>query len=145
MGCQSSTLQTNVDADSTEVTKPKVVSQYDGTYRFDAKTYKDAQLKNKDSLFKKMKPEDVDRMMRIFKPFTIDVQGNDVMATFSHDVIKGKITPLSKSSKETKLFMTPLDEEKKDQTVTLIIRGNEMIVDPGKKEVDKMFFRRVGE
>lgn len=116
---------------------------YDGVYVFDTETYKQVQLDNADSVFKKMKPEDVDRLMQIFRPFKIELVGNQAVASFSHDVIKGELKTLEKNGATSKLFMTPTDEKKKDQTVTLIITGEKMILDPGKKETDKMFFKKV--
>ena len=85
----------------------------------------------------------MDRMMQIFRPFKIEVEGNTATASFSHDVIKGQLTKLSNNSGVTRLNMTPLDKNKKDQAVTLIIQENELVLDPGKKETDKMYFKRV--
>ena len=35
------------------------------------------------------------------------------------------------------------DQRKRDQAVTLIIEGDHMVLDPGKKETDKMYFKKV--
>lgn len=129
---------------STQSTQSKSgQSSHDGVYVFDTETYKQVQLDNADSVFKKMKPEDVDRLMQIFRPFKIELTGNQAIASFSHDIIKGELKTLEKNGATSKLFMTPTDEKKKDQTVTLIITGEKMILDPGKKETDKMFFKKV--
>lgn len=129
---------------TTEITKSTTpASAHDGTYVFDMETYRQVQLANADSVFKNMKPEDIDRLMQVFKPFKIEVAGQTATASFSHDVIKGELKTLEQSGTTAKLFMTPLDVDKKDQTVTLIITGTQMVLDPGKNESDKMFFKKV--
>lgn len=116
---------------------------YNGTYLFDAEKYKNEQLKHADSIFKKMKPKDLERMMQVFRPFKIEVSGNNATASFAHDVIKGNLKTLKRINGGAHLFMTPTDESKRDQTVTLIIKDDELVLDPGRKETDKMFFKRV--
>lgn len=120
----------------------KVTSTHDGTYIFDTEKYKQVQLE-KNKLFKKMKPKDQELMMKIFRPFQITVQGNQATASFAHDVVKGNLTTMTDQSGVTRFHMTPLDASKKDQTVTLIIEENDLVLDPGKKETDKMYFKRV--
>ncbi len=90
-----------------------------------------------------MKPEDIDKMMRIFQPFTIEVEGDRAVAIFSSEIIKGKLTKLSATATETRLHMTPTEASKKDQSVTLIIQGKDLVLDPGKAETDKMYFTKV--
>ncbi|MBF0103838.1 MAG: hypothetical protein HQM16_00800 [Deltaproteobacteria bacterium] len=117
-------------------------SPYNGTYLFDTETYKSEQLKHEDSIFKKLKPEDLERMMQVFKPFKIEVAGQNATAVFSHDIIKGSLKTIRRTNEGAHLFMTPLDENKTDQTVTLIIEADRLVLDPGRKETDKMFFKR---
>lgn len=128
---------------TTAISVKPSTSPHNGTYIFDALRYKTEQLKYTDSLFKDMKPEDIDKMMHIFKPFTIEVEGDRAVASFSSEIIKGKLTKLSSTATETRLHMTPVDAAKKDQTVTLIIQGKDLILDPGKAETDKMYFTKV--
>lgn len=116
---------------------------HDGVYLFNMEKYKAEQLKHPDSVFKKMSEKDLGRMMQVFRPFKIEVEGKTATATFSHDVIKGKLKTLEKDSRRSRLFMTPMDQKKRDQTVTLIIEGDDLVLDPGKKETDKMYFKRV--
>ena len=42
-----------------------------------------------------------------------------------------------------KYNMIPNEEDKRDQTVTLIFDGSNLVLDPGKKESDKMYFKRL--
>lgn len=118
-------------------------AEFNGTYMFDAEKYKQAQLDSNSSVFKNMKEQDVEQMLKIFKPFRIEIEGNTAKASFSHDVIQGTVATLKKTDNETHLHMTPNDDNKKDQAVNLIIRGNELILDPGKTEADRMFFKKV--
>ena len=135
------TLQHNVEA----VSKPAVTNIYSGTYLFDVQKYRDVQMNQQDSLFKDMKPEDIEKMMRIFKPFKIEVNGSEAQATFAQDVIKGRLNTLQASQQRTLLNMIPVDEDKQDQAVTLIIEGDQLVLDPGKREIDKMYFTRMRE
>jgi hypothetical protein len=141
VGCNQNPSET-VSID-TVVTAEVPANDYEGTYSFDTKKYKSVQLLYKDSLFQKMSPEDVDRMMKIFKPFEIKIQGINAHATFSQDVVRGTLQAVSRSAQETRLKMIPIDDDKKNEIVELIIRGNQMVLDPGKKEIDKMYFKRV--
>ena len=140
---QSSTLHPSATEQAQEQTAQKASAQlpFNGTYFFDTEKYKTEQLKHDGSVFKKMKPRDLERMMSVFRPFKIEVAGNKATASFSNDVIQGTLTKRPNGA-GTHLFMTPDDEAKKDQTVTLIIEGDNLILDPGRKETDKMFFRR---
>ncbi|MFH1355962.1 MAG: hypothetical protein ABII18_02415 [bacterium] len=141
VGCAQTQTETvnNNPIPTTEVP----ANDYEGTYSFDTQKYKQVQLLYKDSLFQKMSPEDVDRMMKIFQPFKIEIQGGEVRAAFSQDIVRGTLKEVSRSAQETRLKMIPVDDDKKKETVELIIRGNQMILDPGKKEIDKMFFTRI--
>ncbi|OVE81358.1 hypothetical protein BVY03_04020 [bacterium K02(2017)] len=122
---------------------PKPKDPLSGTYIFDADKYKQEQLKHANSIFTKMKPKDLERMMAVFRPFKIEVNGDKAKASFSQEVINGRLKTLKKNASGASLFMTPTDENKKNQTVTLTIEGDKMILDPGRKETDKMFFKRV--
>lgn len=115
---------------------------HDGIYVFDVEKYKQVQLE-KNKTFKKMKPGDQELMMQIFKPFRIEVKGDKATASFAHDMIQGKLTSLSKSNNAARFRMTPVDESKRDQAVTLIFSGNNLVLDPGKRETDKMYFKRM--
>lgn len=121
----------------------KQTTPFDGLYVFDAETYKKDQEQQADSMFKDMKAEDVDKMLRIFKPFQIELEGKTATASFAHDVIKGSIQKISQSNQGAHLSMTPIDSDKKDQSVTLVIEGEQLILDPGKKLSDRMFFKKV--
>lgn len=116
---------------------------FDGTYVFDAEAYRRDQKEYKDSVLKEMKAEDVDKMMRIFKPYKIELSGEQATASFAYDVIRGRINQ-SGSSRHGVLFeMVPTDESKKDQVVKLIIHGENLILDPGKNPSDRMNFKKV--
>ena len=47
------------------VSKPAVANPYSGTYFFDVQKYRNVQMSQKASLFKDMKPEDVEKMMSL--------------------------------------------------------------------------------
>jgi len=123
-----------------DVVVVKAPTPYDGTYYFDIETYKSEQLKHNKSAYKNMKPDDLDKMMKIFKPYRIELEGDIGTASFAHDVVKGSITRLSQNTDEMKLRLMPSD--KKQTIMTLTIRGDSLILDPGKKESDKMFFKK---
>lgn len=120
----------------------KKVSELDGTYFFDTEKYRNEQLKQANSPFKEMKSEDIDKVIQVFRPFRIDVEGNKATASFANDVIQGELKTLKEGAGETRLFMTPSDADKKSDSVTIIINGQDLVLDPGKKESDKMFFKK---
>lgn len=113
-------------------------NSFDGTYVFDTEAYKVEQLRQDADAYKNLSQEDIDKMMRIFKPYRIEIEGDTAKASFAHDVITGKIRADTNSASETELKFMPQDKP----TLTFIIRGNSLVLDPGKKDSDKMFFKR---
>jgi len=143
MGCSGAQEQNKVVSEKGDPVQKQVeqelekkTSPFDGTYVFDMEKYKTEQLKQEDSMFKKMKPIDVDRMMRIFRPFKIQVEGDQAKASFSHDVITGKLIHLSRDNGLMKYNMIPNEEDKRDQTVTLIFDGSNLVLKCGTYQSD---------
>ena len=143
MPSDNQSSEINQESQTTQqVVQKTAVSQVDGTYVFDTNKYKEEQLKLKESTLKEMSAEDVDKLLNVFKPFRIDVNNGAAIATFSNDVVRGTLKTLSQNNETTRLFMTPTDEDKKNDAVTFIINGDSLVLDPGKKEADKMYFKK---
>ena len=141
LGCEEQ--QTLTGQDTLQVSAKKPSGPFDGTYVFDAEAYQKDQKAYKDSVLKDMKSEDVEKMMRIFKPYKVELSGEDATASFAYDVIQGKINKGGFSRNGTLFEMVPTDQSKKDQVVKLIIQGNSLILDPGKNPSERMNFRKV--
>lgn len=142
VGCQGEQVQggqkvAEIDSQKTEK------GPFDGTYVFDAEAYQRDQKEYKDSFLKEMKAEDVEKMMKIFRPYKVELSGETATASFAYDVIQGKINKGGRSRQGTLFEMVPTDQTKKDQVVKLIIDGDNLILDPGKNPSDRMNFKKV--
>lgn len=113
----------------------------DGVYQFDEEAYR-AHLKAlNDPMMKDIPAEAIEGMMAVFKSYTITISGTEATATFGDMAVKGSLKDVSANG-ETRLFMTPMDEDKKAQTVTLVIKDGKLTLDPGKTAADKMQFKK---
>lgn len=141
VGCQDESVQ--VGGQEAAQVESQKQSPFDGTYVFDAEAYQKDQKEYKDSFLKEMKPEDVEKMMRIFKPYKVELSGEVATASFAYDVIQGKINKGGNSKQGALFEMVPTDQAKKNQVVKLIIDGDNLILDPGKSPSDRMNFKKV--
>jgi hypothetical protein len=113
-----------------------------GVYVFDTDAFKASIQKTDDPMLKSM-PEDVlNQTMEGLKTFKIEVADSQATATFGTMVVKGNLSKTGDENGEVRYLMTPVDADKKNDTVNLIIKDNTLTLDPGKKETDKMYFKK---
>lgn len=114
-----------------------------GVYFFDGDAFRTT-LQNSDDPMLKSIPEDVMiQTLEGLKDFRIEITENSqAVATFGDVVVKGTLAKIGESGAESKFTMTPVDEDKKDDKVTLIVKEGRLTLDPGKKETDRMFFKK---
>ena len=114
-----------------------------GVYFFDGDAFRTT-LKNSDDEMLKSIPEDVmAQTLDGLKDFKIEItQDTQAVATFGDVVVKGTLAKIGVAGTESKFTMTPVDEDKKNDVVTLIVKDGSLILDPGKKETDRMFFKK---
>ena len=113
-----------------------------GNYNFDTEALKTTFKNSSDEMIKGM-PEDVlAQVVDGMKSFHIEVKDTEATATFGETVVKGTLSKAGEVDGETKFVMTPVDEDKKSDTVTIFIKGDTLTLDPGKKDIDKMFFKK---
>ncbi|EKD51182.1 MAG: hypothetical protein ACD_62C00318G0002 [uncultured bacterium] len=117
----------------------------DGTYYYDLSANKNYQLGLKDSLFEGVKPTEIDNILKIFRPFHVEINGDTAIVSFSREVISARLEKISSSAEETKFKLLPLDAKHKDQEAITTINKNQLMIDPGKQEKDKMFFTKAPE
>ena len=143
--CNKSGSTTSSDGASTDaVVQTAVVAQpvsNDGVYLFDEEAYRAHLKAMNDPMMKDIPAEAVEGMMAVFKSYTITIKGEEATATFGDMSVKGSLKDVSLNG-ETRLFMTPVDEDKKTQTVTLVIKDGKLVLDPGKTDADKMQFKK---
>lgn len=138
----TTTSATPGQATSTVTATATPTANLNGVYLFDTDAFK-ATLKTSDDPMLKDMPEDVmQQTMDGLKDFKIEVSDTTATATFGETVVKGNISKTSEAGGEVKYSMTPVDEDKKTEVVTLIFKDNKLTLDPGKKESDKMFFKK---
>jgi len=114
----------------------------DGVYQFDASTYKTALDKIDDPVFKNLTEDMMNQMMADLSKFTIEIKGNEATATFDDMVVKGALEKIASESNIIKFMMTPYDDDKKEDKATLIIEGQNLTLDPGRQETDKLYFKK---
>lgn len=120
----------------------KTGTNVDGNYVFDTDALKVALKNSGDQMMANM-PEDVlQQVIDGMKGFHIELKDTQATATFGETVVKGNLSKSGEESGEVKLVMTPLDEDKKQDAVTLIVKGDTLTLDPGKKDIDKMYFKK---
>lgn len=142
--CQSTAVKNESVQVAAPATQEVKANPVDGVYVFDSYRYKEEQLKHPDNVFKDVPAEDIDNVMKVFAPFQITIKKGTAAASFSNEVIRGSVKELSRSSQETRLQMKPTNEEHKNELLTLIITGDRLVLDPGKEEKDKMYYKRAG-
>lgn len=111
---------------------------YNGTYIFDTEAYKKQQLKQDPAAYIGLSSADIDKMMRIFKPYRIEIKGDVATASFANDAIVGKVSQHANLTNETHLKFTP---ENKPELM-FIINGDTLVLDSHNKDSDKMFFKK---
>ena len=120
---------------------PESVS-VDGIYQFDADVFMQNINKSEDPVFKNMPKDVVEKTVTGLKTFTLEIKGNEATANFSNVVVKGNLQKIDTQDGTMKFMMTPVDEDKKQDAVTIIIEGGKLTLDPGKEQMDKLFFRK---
>lgn len=114
----------------------------DGSYSFDAAKFMQNLGGTDDKMFQNMPKEMLDKMLEGLKTFTLEIKGNEATANFADVVVKGSLKKLESKDSSMRFLMTPNDEDKKDDTATLIIEGRNLTLDPGKDPTDRLFFSR---
>ena len=114
----------------------------DGIYQFDADVFMQNINKSEDPVFKNMPKDVVEKTIAGLKTFTLEIKGDEATANFSNVVVKGKLQKIDTQDGSMKFLMTPVDEDKKQDAVTIIIDGGKLTLDPGKEQMDKLFFRK---
>ncbi len=142
--CQTSTPLAPTAKDQPQTAPAVTQGPADGVYVFDAQKYKEEQLKHADNMFKNVRPQNIDKVMQIFVPFQISINRGMATASFANEVIRGKVETISQSAGETRLKMIPIDETRKDEVLLLTVTGDNLVMDPGKKETDKMYYKKAG-
>lgn len=123
--------------------KSAVVPSADGLYSFDAEVFVQNLSKSEDPIFKNMPKDFLDKTMAGLKTFTIEIKGSEATANFSTVVVKASLKKLDTTDGSVRFLMTPVDEDKKNDVATLIVEGNKLTLDPGKGQVDKLYFRKI--
>lgn len=133
-----STTSTNSTVQTAIVAQP---ASNDGVYLFDEEAYRAHLTAMNDPVMKDIPAEAIDGMMAVFKSYAITIKGDEATAAFGDMTVKGSLKDVSANG-ETRLFMTPVDEDKKTQTVTFVIKDGKLVLDPGKTDADKMQFKK---
>lgn len=115
----------------------------DGLYSFDTDVFVQNLTKAEDPVFKNMPKDVLDKTVAGLKTFTIEIKGDEATANFSNVVVKGSLKKLNTTDGSVRFLMTPLDEDKKNDTATIIIEDKKLTLDPGKQQVDKLFFQKI--
>lgn len=115
----------------------------DGVYSFDAGKFLQNLNQSEDPVFKNMPKEVLDKTVAGLKTFTIEIKGNEAAANFADVVVKGSLKKVDSTDGLVRFLMTPTDEDKKNDTATLIIDGKNLTLDPGKDKADQLFFSKM--
>lgn len=123
-------------------TKAPAAATVDGTYQLDTDVLRVKLTTSDDPTFKSAPPEALDQVVNGMKDFKFEIKGLDVTATFGVTVVKGTIARNGGTDVEPSYLMTPTDEDKKKDPVTLVFKDNSLTLDPGKRDIDKLYFKR---
>lgn len=113
-----------------------------GNYLFDTDALKTALKGSGDQMMANMPDDVLQQVIDGMKGFHIELNETQATATFGETVVKGILSKTGEAGGEMKFLMTPVDEDKKKDTVTLIVKGETLMLDPGKKDIDKMYFKK---
>lgn len=125
------------------VQQEKTEVETSGNYVFDAETFKEKLEAQSGMKISDMPEEAWKETVENLKGFRIEIGDQVATAYFGEIVVKGNLEKVSSDQDSVTFKMTPVDEDKKEDTVNLVVKSDgTLVLDPGKKEKDKMYFKK---